>query len=136
MDYAERREEFLSGYPPDSLDYQFYEPAFRILEALSPPITYNYGLACIQMLHMTTIKMADGCTIGIDHVMGSIEDCACVVAVMFATINKDPIWWKARFPGDGYRQEVNLLTQQLIQQLRQLDFVVNVEDYSLGSNWR
>jgi hypothetical protein len=129
IDYTERREEFLSSYPPDSLARPFYESAFRLLEALSPPITYHHGLACIQMLYMTIITMVDEATIGNDPIMGSIEDCASVVAVMFATIQQDPIWWKASFPGDGYSQEVNLLTQQLIQQLRQLDLVVNVLEF-------
>jgi hypothetical protein len=78
---------------------------------------------------MTIITMVDEATIGNDPIMGSIEDCASVVAVMFATIQQDPIWWKASFPGDGYSQEVNLLTQQLIQQLRQLDLVVNVLEF-------
>ena len=132
MAYLRRRDAFLKGFSEDAPELRFYIATFKLLEALAPPITYHYGLACIKVLHLTTITLADGYTIGDDSIyMGSIEDCANVVAVVFVEINPDPIWWKASYPVDGFTEEVSVAVRELIGKIKQLSIVTSLQGYGV-----
>jgi hypothetical protein len=127
MNYIEKRELFLSKFNSDALELRFYQAAFKILESLSPAISIADGLGCIRLLYRYDITLTDGYKLGYDPaLMGSIEDCAHVVAVMFAAISDDPIWWKATYAADGHEPPVSTRAKGFVQQLKQVDFVTSV----------
>lgn len=118
---------FLERFGPHTQEYSYYKTLLDILVALNPPRTKVFGFGCMMMLEFTTIRLHDGREIGGDEdVMGSVGDIAEAVAILFASIERDPLWWKSRYPSELSDPQIQKAATELTSKLEQMDMVKQV----------
>jgi hypothetical protein len=115
---------FLSQYPITSPERDYFSAVLDLLRTLDPPITEATGLALLIMFDFATITLDDGRVIGEPWgIMGSREDNARCIAVLFDSINPDPIWWKASYVHGASDMEIIQAAKDLTRQLPTLPIV-------------
>ncbi len=128
MALAEKTKEFLAQFSVGSPERSYFEAVLDLLTALNLPITETFGFACMAMLEFATITLSDSRVIGESWgIMGSKEDIAYCLAVVFADIQSDPIWWKAAYTAAIINDPQILETaKELTRQLAMLPIVRDV----------
>jgi hypothetical protein len=122
--------EFLSQYPVGSSERDYFAAVLDLLMDLDPPITEEIGHALMISLDFATITLNDGWVIGEPWgIMGSREDNARCIAVLFDTINPDPIWWKASYVHGAADLGIVQVAKEITKQLPTLPIVKEVTSY-------
>jgi len=118
----------LEQYESQSQALTYYQTLYDILIALDLPKTEAYGYAALHILHNLTIRLKDGRVLSeFDSSIGSYDDIAEAIAVLFAEIDADPMSWKI---GRVVYLDTPAVTKAMIdveQRLRALAIVHEVE---------
>jgi hypothetical protein len=91
-------DELLASAQRGSGEWLFWSAVADIIAAINLPHDSVNGFACILALELAEVYLRDGREIGSPEGEGGIENLCRVVAVMFASVNPDPIWWKSQYP--------------------------------------
>lgn len=113
-------DEYLKQYHEDWPEYKYYKKFFEILLALDLPHEERYGYAIMQIFNMLDFRLKDGTILGeIDQaIMGTFEDIAGAVAILFKDIEADHITWKSKRAVNDGRADVWEAFKDLERQLR------------------
>lgn len=86
----------------------------------------------MAVLGLSKIELSDGRIIGDEsdaqiELMGSIEDRAVAISVVFSEINSNSIWWKSGYPVRAGDADIRESVELIMKKLQMLDFVKNIE---------
>jgi len=123
---------YLNENSDHPLSRRYFEPLFDLLIALDLPTSEANGFACMAVLGLSKIELSDGRIIGDEsdaqiELMGSIEDRAVAISVVFSEINSNSIWWKSGYPVRAGDADIRESVELIMKKLQMLDFVKNIE---------
>jgi hypothetical protein len=117
----------VSAYPAE---VAYFSAVFDVLLALNPPTTKIHGFACMKVLASIVITLKDGRIIGDNSsTMGTYEEIAEAISIVFETIESKAIMWKANYPVMLDDPAVSMAAKEITGRLKELDIVEHIESY-------
>ena len=126
MNLNKRISKFLDRYSDHQEEYEYFAFVLDLMKRLDTPLTEGY--AWMNVMQWTTFYTKTRVIGGLSSQMGSYDDASEAVAVIFADISSESIFWKAGRP--AFR-DVSLwqAEKDILSRLREDVLIQKIETY-------